>query len=84
MSTRLLISLALRPLILIAFAALVAWLSSLIRRALPNGKLKAILTKPMHLVPQNEAERQDWTPVIVLLVLAVLLWGGVAWLTAAV
>jgi len=75
--------LLLRPLILIAFIALVAFLSSLVRRAIPEGRVKRFLTRPMHTIPKTEADRRDWTPVIIIVVLAVLLWGGVAWMIAA-
>lgn len=75
--------LLLRPLILIAFLALVAFLSSLVRRAIPAGRIKRVLTRPMHLIPQTEEDRRDWRPVIICVVLAALLWGGVAWMISA-
>jgi len=76
------IALVLRPLVLIAFIALIALLSSLIRRAIPAGRVKAFLTRPMHVIPQ-EGEPHSWRPFVILVLLSALLWGGVAWMISA-
>jgi len=54
-----------------------------VRRAIPAGRIKRALTRPMHLIPQTEEDRRDWRPVIICVVLAALLWGGVAWMISA-
>ena len=69
-------SLIARPFALLLLIATVAALSSLIRRALPAGRVKRFLTRPMPMVPRTEAERRDWWPVVAWFTAAAIVWGA--------
>jgi len=78
------LSIALRPLVALILFGTAAYLGYLIKRAGArrgwNSALWQYLSKPMHVVPQSEAERRDWWPVFWLLVPVAILF-VVVWFT---
>ena len=56
-----------RPFMAFALFLTAAILARLILRSLPAGPLRTFLSFRMHVIPQNEAERRDWLPVVLLL-----------------
>lgn len=71
---KLTLSLLVRPLGLIALLVVVAFVSSLIRRAIPDGRVKRFLTIPVPIIPRTEAERRNWWPVVAWVAAALIIW----------
>ena len=67
-----------RPLMAFALFLAAALLARVILRSLPAGPVRSFLAMRMHVIPQTDAERRDWLPVLLLLgfsaVLFVCIW----------
>ena len=68
------LSFILRPLIVLAFFLVVALIGAAIRRAIPEGRAKDFLTRPVNMFPKSEAERRSWFPFVVWVLLALVIW----------
>lgn len=68
------LSFVLRPVILLAFLFLVAVIGAMVRRAIPEGRGKDFLTRPVNMWPKTEAERRSWFPLLVWIALSLIIW----------
>ncbi|MGH9641230.1 MAG: hypothetical protein ACRD3Q_02265 [Terriglobales bacterium] len=66
------LGLLLRPLFLVLLFGTAACIGLLIRRALPEGRVKRILTRPVPIVP--DPHDKSWLPFLAWLVASLLIW----------
>jgi RsiW-degrading membrane proteinase PrsW (M82 family) len=69
------LSILIRPLVVFVLFLVAAVIGRWVLRQIPEGRLKRVLIHRFPVIPQNEAERQDWWPVIVLFALGIVFWG---------
>jgi hypothetical protein len=62
----------LRPLFIVLLFGSALWIGSAIRKRLPEGRVKRVLTRPVPLVP--DPGDKSWVPFLAWLVAAALIW----------
>ena len=66
-----------RPLVAFALFFIAAVIGRWILRQIPEGRIKQMLGRRFAVYPQNEAERRDWWPVVILFVVSAVLLGAI-------